>query len=505
MSNKDIQIGDVFTPVSWGEFAVEKFDLFNKWIQGARLFDPTMGEGNLLESLITYGLAKGYSLNELPTQNLFGNELNTVYFQTAKKKFLHQYGLDFSTQLTNEDFLKLPPKAYDIVFGNPPWQNFVDLPETYKEQIKNEFHRYDLIGNRQSLLLGGSRIDLSALIIQKAIQELQPNGEAVVFMPLSLLLNEGAHKHFRTYSIGEVHYALKTVYDFNKDDVFGGIATRYGLSHFIRNEKTTYPIPYFRKENKEWKEYLAQPLFSTTDPLSITEKKLLPDFGKISPIPIHKESTPRQGINTCGANDIFFFNEMKEEDKLLVKLSNKTSQNILLPKEFVFPLISSQEFTTENNSPSKWVFLPYNTKGKPIDEKQHELYPEMKNYLIEHKERLSQRKGVMLNALVKRGFWWALLGVGSYNFFPYKVVWEAYGKSRFLPKIFEGNWQANQSLQAYIPVKSLAEAERLLEELSNPKIENYLLSLKMEGTMNWAQPGKIKKLLQYQEQMEGLF
>jgi hypothetical protein len=107
--------------------------------------------------------------------------------------------------------------------------------------------------------------------------------------------------------------------------------------------------------------------------------------------------------------------------------------------------------------------------------------------------------------MIKRGYWWAMLGVGEYNFFPYKVVWEAYGKSSFNPTIFEGNWQANQSLQAFIPVRSLNEAERIQTELSDKQIANYLLSLKMEGTMNWAQPGKIKKIIKYEEEYLTLF
>lgn len=98
-----------------------------------------------------------------------------------------------------------------------------------------------------------------------------------------------------------------------------------------------------------------------------------------------------------------------------------------------------------------------------------------------------------------------MLGVGEYNFFPYKIVWEAYGKTTFNPKIFEGHWQANQSLQAFIPVRTLDEAHRILNELLDERIENYLLSLKMEGTMNWAQPGKIKKLIRYEEESMTLF
>ena len=192
-----------------------------------------MGEGNLLEALITYGVSQGFTINELPTHSLFGNELNTVYFNRTINKFSEKYGLDMSLNLTNEDFLRLASAKYDIVFGNPPWQNFVDLPESYKEQIKSYFFKFDLIGNSQSLLLGGSRIDIAALIIQIAIKDfIKQDGEAIIFMPLSLFLNDGANRNFRTYSIGTANYRVNSIFDFNDEDVFGGIATRYGLTHF---------------------------------------------------------------------------------------------------------------------------------------------------------------------------------------------------------------------------------------------------------------------------------
>ncbi len=506
LSDRELKIGDVFTPLRWGEFAVNKFNLFSKWVNGASVFDPTMGEGNLLESLISYGLSKGYSIESLPTNKLFGNELNTSYFIQAITKFKEKYGLDMSSNFTNEDFLRLQSQQYDIVFGNPPWQNFVDLPESYKEQIKSYFFKFDLIGNSQNLLLGGSRIDFSALIIQIAIKDfVKKNGEAVVFLPLSLFLNDGANKSFRTYSIGEVNYSVASVFDFNDEDVFGGISTRYGLVHFLRDKKQIFPIPFFRNEHGAWIEYKAKPMFHETDPLSIMSNLEGEAFDDIRPVLIKKESSPRQGINTCGANDVYFFDTLKEVNDDLVCVSNKVKENIILPRKFVLPLITSKEFKKAATYPYKWVLLPYNNNGRPLEWKQIEMFPELATYLEKNKEILQGRKGVMLNALLSRGHWWAMLGVGEYNFFPYKIVWEAYGKTSFNPTIFAGNWQANQSLQAFIPVKTLSEAKRIQAELSDKQIENYLLSLKMEGTMNWAQPGKIKKIIKYEEESLTLF
>ena len=217
-----------------------------------------------------------------------------------------------------------------------------------------------------------------------------------------------------------------------------------------------------------------------------------------------KYSKPRQGINTCGANDIFFFDQLTELDENLAEVCNKKNKAIL-PKKFLLPVITVGNFNEKTPSPKKWVLLPYNPEGRPLTEVQIKKEPALFDYLESQKEFLKNRKGVLIRSWINKGFWWALLGVGDYNFYPFKVVWQAYGKSSFSPKIFPKQWQANQSLQAFMPTITQIEAKDLLDQLNNSQIERYLLSLKMEGTMNWAQPGRIKKLINFNDDIPQLF
>ena len=484
------------TPVIWGEFAIKKFRIFDKWLHGATIFDPTMGTANLLESLVEYGIKKGYSLSALPICQLYGNELNSEYYRESLYKFSFQYGVDMSNNFWNRDILELQPLKYSfgILFGNPPWMNFSDLPQHYKESIKSKFFEYHLVENSQKLLLGGARIDIAGLVIQKTIKDfLKEKGDAFFYIPLSLLLNDGANNYFRKYKVHNIQYSLKKVYDFNKINAFDNISTRYGLVHFQRDSKTIFPITYEMHDTDKWKKLLAKPLFYFTNPLSVFQANTIHSFKNFQHIILNKESTPRQGVNSCGANSILYFHSYETISKNYCRVNG----NIELPSKFVFPLLTSMNFKRNTLSPNRWVLLPYNKNGKPLELKQLEKYPPLKKYLLSHKEKLQKRKGIMIGSWLKRGFWWALLGVGEYNFYPYKIVWEAYGKKTFRPKIFTENWQASQSLQVYIPVKTEKETKRIYSELQNPAIESYLLSIKMEGTMNWAQPGRIKKLIQF--------
>jgi hypothetical protein len=502
-NNTHLSIGAVFTPLDWAAFAAEQFGLLNRWLAGSTVFDPTMGEGNLLEALVHMGLKAGQKVEDLPIENLFGVELNAGHYERFFQNMKTRYGVEMPREnFVNGDILfQEQERQFDIVFGNPPWLNFTDLPDNYKQLVKPLFFQYDLVGNAQKLLLGGSRVDFSALIVQKTIEKnLRPGGQAVFFLPLSLFLNDGANQQFRTYRVNAVPYCVDKIFDFNDAAVFEDVATRYGLACFSRDKKQVFPVPFHRWEKGVWQVYSAQPALYPTDPLSLVEDGVAGLPEDFEPIALSKNSTPRQGVNSGGANNLFFFDEYQDiPDENLCRLSNK-HHDAILPKQYVFPLLVGKNFRESAPKPSKWVFLPYHPNGKPLTSQQVGADAHLREYLLAHEAALIARKGSLLNALLQKHQFWAMLGVGDYNFYPWKIVWEAYGKTSFEPRIFEGHWQVNQSLQAYIPVQTHPEAEVILKKLQDKRIEIYLRSLKMEGTMNWAQPGKIKKLVRFQEE-----
>ena len=89
----------------------------------------------------------------------------------------------------------------------------------------------------------------------------------------------------------------------------------------------------------------------------------------------------------------------------------------------------------------------------------------------------------------------ALLGVGPYCFAPYRVTWPAYGAAEFTPRVFASPWQGQQALHAHIPCDSAESAEALRTALARPEVEEYLQSFGTTGTRNFAQPGRVARLL----------
>ena len=186
----------------------------------------------------------------------------------------------------------------------------------------------------------------------------------------------------------------------------------------------------------------------------------------------------------------------------LAEIFSKDFGTVKLPSKFLYPLLDKENFTVPDLGPKRFVLLPYDhVSGKPLNLLDIKQYPELWSYLQRVASVLRSRKGNFIGGWIKRGHWWASLGVGPYCFTPYKVAWLAYGQSKFEPRIFssyEGKqWQGNQALHAYIPAKSREEAERILQILSRDEVNSYLQSFKMNGTRSWAQPGKISRLFDF--------
>ena len=491
MSDKSTKIGEVFTPLEWAKWLINKWDIFDTWIDGARICDPTAGKGAFILALLDIARRRGVPITPERLSRLTLIEMNTSYLAWFKKNVKQEFGIDFpTTQLFCQDvIIESHPGKYDILIGNPPWVNFANLPSDYKARIKPFFLAQGLVPDRQQLLLGSSRIDIAALVLKIVLGKLlKKNGLGYFYLPLSLFFGDGAHNGFRNYSANQRDFAVDTVYEFTSTQVFEGVNTSYCCAKFRCDMHQTFPVPYFRELGEKWIEHAAVPLKASTDPWRIVQDLNELNTGTTVDLHLSPAQTPRQGVNTCGANSIFIF-----EDKPLH-----------LPEAFLYPLATKEVWRQDAASAHKWILLPYHRQtGKPLTHHQVEQHPCLKEYLHNAEEALRSRKGTLLQRSVDRGYWWALLGVGTYSFAPFKVMWEAYGRSRFNPVVLNGIdgqvWQGNQSMHAFIPCWSEETAHRIKSALENPEIPTLLRQLNGAGKRNWAQPGKIKKILSFRE------
>ena len=477
-------IGQFFTPIAWAKWLIERWHVFDAWLAGARICDPTAGQGAFALAMFEIAKERGVALTSSLLSRLKLIDIDAASLLAFKETARANFGVNFPiANLLNHDVLTTQfIERFDILIGNPPWMTYAKLPLVYKRQIASLFINEGLVLDKRRLLLGSSRIDLSALILNRTLGRLlEQNGSGYFYIPLSLFFGDDAHSGFRNYISNGRDFKVEEVYEFSKNKVFKGVSTAYGAAHFHIDSRQEFPVKYFKEIDNEWIPYSSIPLHGQGSQWRITTGEgRLPTFN----VSLSADQKPRQGVNTCGANEVLLFRE----------------KPAYLPSEFLFPVATKESWRGSKRSPMKWILLPYDrVTAKPLSWGQITKSENLAEYLMQKKSILEARKGTLIQSAIQNDKWWSLLGVGTYSFAPYKVIWEAYGRDQFTPIILDNfdshPWQGNQALHAYIPCWSKAEAQRIQAELSQPAIPVLLRELNGGGKCNWAQPGKVMKII----------
>jgi hypothetical protein len=485
-------IGRVFTPLPWAMWLIEVTGAFEAWLQGATVLDPTCGDGAFMEAFVAMARRDGAGIGRDALARLHGIEIVAADKRCLIERLTARYGVELpDANITTEDFITAEISGrYDVIVGNPPWINFTGLPDALKTKWGPAYIGHQLVTSKRDVLLGGSRADIAALILKKALDGvLADRGRAAFFIPLSLFFNSGANDRFRPFP-GSTHgYRVVRLWDFDDEDVFPGIATRYGAVLFDRQGAQTWPVQTNVRRAGAW--IRSYSLAGDRRSGAWRQLQTRGASGLEPPtIEIRASQKPRQGINTCGANDIFLFERNGS------KLRNGLGDEWDLEEELLFPLMNGGNFGRPLKGAQRLILVPHDVRtGRPLAWDAIVRYGAAAGYLTRHRAALERRKGTLINAHIGRGFWWSLLGVGAYSFTPWKVAWEALGKKSFTPTALPGRWQGNQAMHAFCPCATRQEADALAAELGRAEVETWLKSSTMEGTCNWAQPGRIAQML----------
>jgi hypothetical protein len=214
-------------------------------LQGKTVCDPTAGDGVFIIALVSQYVKSQGHIDPEVLKRIYLVEKEPCFLTQFQNLFFHKFGLHFPKEnIINADIIQgNPGLRFDLIIGNPPWANFNDLQPLLKDALKPFFIKVGLVKSLKNVLLGGSRIDLAALVLFSVFSNNTNNGTRCgFFLPAALFLNDGASDSFRSYKIGNINFSLDQIYDFDDLNIFENVATRFCFATFTIGKITEYPI-----------------------------------------------------------------------------------------------------------------------------------------------------------------------------------------------------------------------------------------------------------------------
>lgn len=403
------------------------------------VIDSAAGSCNFLIEL-----AKKY-----PHITFYGVEKNPIIYKEVKRSVSSIKNIKYFEGDILTDNFDIP--QCDLYIGNPPFINFSDLEAEYRERIKPLWLEYFPDSKGFKMLLGDSRGDIAQLIFAHTVKKYLKKGAQIgVILPDSLIKGNSASKGFRDFK----NITIDKLVDLSHMSAFDNTTRNCFYILSTVGGTTKFPIDY-KKKNRVVK------LIKSGDDLIERGVSILKP----------SEYSARQGINTLGANAVFFFKEQPPFKSPLLQ-----------------PLLKSSDINSFSYKQSYQILFPYKD-GKLIDEEDLKTnYPTEYEYLYSHKDILANRKSRFASKC-----WYTLFGVGEYTNRKYKTVWRGLGAKTLMASVTE-NVIPNQAMNCYIPAEDIKEAHFLCGIMNSNIYKNQLSLLNEEGAKSFAQPTTINKI-----------
>ena len=361
----------------------------------------------------------------------------------------------------------------DYVAGNPPWVNWENLPEGYRDDIKPLWMRYNLFTLSGSEgRLGGGKKDLSMLFTYSSVDNyLDEDGKLGFVITQSVFKTQGAGDGFRRLRYNHDPQKLKTiwylkpltVHDLSALQVFEGATN---LTAVFACQKTPqsfrYPVKYTVWTGCPSRIAQDESLQSVLN--ATTQKKI-----EAIPVVASKDSSPwltapkqalsgikkvigpsdyRAYAGCCTwLNSVYWISIVKvlPNGELLVENLHDVGQikvkhvQAVIEPDLVYPLLRGRDVRRWHAAPSAHIILaqdPQKRKGIPEDEMKLR-WPKTYAYLKQFEGNLKKpKRGTLRGRSGYRKYFkqtdpfYSMYNVGPYTVQPIKVFWR-----QFIPHI----------------------------------------------------------------------
>lgn len=379
---------------------------------------------------------------------------------------LHSRGLNgLWARLLKNNFAPLTVGQFDYIVGNPPWVNWENLPDEYRQAIKPIWDRYGLFPHGgMDTILGKGKKDISMLMSFAVMDQLLRNGGRLGFViTQSVFKTSGAGQGFRRFRIpqgGGNYIPLRAAHvdDMATLNPFEGASNRTSVMVLEKGKPTRYPVPY-----TVWLKAGDRTRFtydSTLEEVTAATRRL--QFYAV-PVDEGDETSPwltarrgalkalrkvlgksdyeaHAGAYTGGANAVYWVDVVLKRPDGLVVVRNVTEGakvkvnevTEVIEPDLLYPLLRGRDVGRWRAEPSALILMvqdPVWRRG--IDERKlQERYPLTYSYLKRFERVLRERRSRGVSDMLKRGApFYTMFAVGDYSFADWKVVWREQASS----------------------------------------------------------------------------
>ena len=508
--------------------AVGPFSLPRSLIQ-AQYIDKL---SNLLEESVKLKLGKEQFIQKLcqelpliPEQDNRDIEIVSNLYENLLS--LQRQGINgIWARIIKNSFAPLFTGGFDYVAGNPPWVNWENLPENYRNDTKPLWQEHGLFPHGgMDTILGKGKKDISMLMSYVAMDKyLKSGGKLGFLITQSVFKTAGAGQGFRRFLLGTGEYIqVQHVDDMVELQPFEGASNRTSVVILQKGRQTKYPMPsylYWKKAVKgksvaidsslgdvlqmtERKQFAAEPVDGkdVTSPWLTGKPKAIKAVKKI----LGQSDYEAHAGCYSGANGVYWIDIIDKRPDGLVVVSNITkgakreveSIQMAIEPDLLYPLLRGRDVKRWCAEPSAYILMVQDPdKRCGIDEDEMKAdYPKTYLYLKRFEAILQER------AAYKRYFspedpFYSMFDVGDYTFAPYKVVWPNIASEIVSAVISteENKLILPQHIVTLVACKSLPEAHYICA-LMNSRIVNFSLqSYSMKGGKSFGDPHVLQNI-----------
>jgi hypothetical protein len=304
---------------------------------------------------------------------------------------LHAQGLNgLWARLLKNNFAPLTVGQFDYIVGNPPWINWEHLPDSYREDTKHLWERYQLAGTYKGgrPRLGAVKVDIATLMTYVVADALLKEGGKLGFVITQSVFKTAAGAGFRRFELPEQNKQKRPLKVLHVDDMvelqpFEAASNRTAVLVLQKGQPTHYPIPYtvWRKvegarfsydstldevlaatQRHDWHAEPVDPRDSTSQWLT-AHPAALNAIRKVLSKACYKA---HEGVNTGGANAVYWVQKTYTHPNGDVVVQNITEGakvkveqvSMTVEPDLLYPLLRGRDVKRWCAQPSAWIIVP---------------------------------------------------------------------------------------------------------------------------------------------------